>query len=951
MKKECRKILRVAGVLWVLLLSVKISTAQLSGTKTIPGNYATIGAALADIQSSGLSGHLVLELQQSYYWHNEFYPLIIPKNFPTGANATVTIRPAAGATGVYVGTGFLGGGPQSTGNIPIFNVYGSYLIFDGRPGGTGNNRELFIWSQAPEGSAIQFTDNASNNTVTHCNLIGINDPLYSGPFGNKRGIVTFFPKGPFPVGILSGITNNTIEHCVFDGALIWKPYYAIYAFGNNNAPNTGNRILNNEIRNFSHAGIEITPDGPGSGWTISGNSFYSTATDYTYPDFAINLNHANNKNGTNIIDSNYIGGNAPKAAGKWLGGPNFGIVCNTDAGGISASIRNNVIKNIDMINPVPYPSLNDNDVFAGISVTSENGTNNMIVSGNLIGGSAGDFGISVNAPATGGDARFYGILYKNCSRGSINLNTIQQVKLRSAESSSFLGIKTEILGGITVSQNTIQQLDIQSAGDITVINYLNDPEFVTRCEPRLFDNFFDRNSVSAVLARSTGGNVNFTGFKFLATSLIFNGNIIGSTNDANSITASGKNVSAIGVSIEGIFDTIAIADATIANFAITGSESAQANAIKYKAVGKMNLLRNSIAKLNATTVKAISITPGSGVSKLVLDGNIIKGTKAINSNGMDLVLSSTTDLNFSAKDNTVTDWQNGLLAYAATGSKFVNSVQFNSFSGNQFAVNNQTGIALNATCNWWGHANGPTVFVLGPGDRISSFVLFNPWAKAPGFVAVDAGPDQTIYRGYGTASKTISPVYTSCGIASYRWSTGATTPSIIVSPTVTTSYAITATDANGHSARDFITISVTDIRCGTGLVKICHHDKKTSSTQSLCVPQQDVSIHLAHGDALGNCETIAKRSTLDALPVTRSLAVFPNPSPGLLEVTWSAEFGGGADVYIIDILGRTRQTGYFPQIIGTNKNRIDLKNIENGDYILVLRTQERLQRVKIRVRR
>ena len=247
MKKKVTKIFGACIIAFAVLLSGKNLSAQVSGTKTIPGDYATITAAIAAIQSSGVSGHVILELQQSYYWHNEFYPITIPESFPASAAATVTLRPAANATDVYVGTGFLGGGPMPTGNIPIFNIYGSYFNIDGRAGGTGTGRQLYIWSQAPEGSAIQFTNNASFNTISYCNLLGINDPMYSGSLGNKKGIVTFSPEGPFPVGVLGGINNNTVENCLFDGAIIWKPYHAIYAYGNNNAPNIGNKILNNEF--------------------------------------------------------------------------------------------------------------------------------------------------------------------------------------------------------------------------------------------------------------------------------------------------------------------------------------------------------------------------------------------------------------------------------------------------------------------------------------------------------------------------------------------------------------------------------------------------------------------------------------------------------------------------------------------------------------------------------
>lgn len=131
---------------WLLHLSYSVhkAVAQLSWVRFIPGSYSSIGAALADIQASGLSGHLILELRPNYQFQNEpGLPLVIPENFPTSANATVTIRPSIGATGIYVGTGVVNGlTVPPTGNVPIFDIYGSYFNIDGRQGGVGTLRQL-----------------------------------------------------------------------------------------------------------------------------------------------------------------------------------------------------------------------------------------------------------------------------------------------------------------------------------------------------------------------------------------------------------------------------------------------------------------------------------------------------------------------------------------------------------------------------------------------------------------------------------------------------------------------------------------------------------------------------------------------------------------------------------------------------------------------------------------
>ncbi|NBU70864.1 MAG: hypothetical protein EBS53_05345, partial [Bacteroidetes bacterium] len=69
---------------------------------------------------------------------------------------------------------------------------------------------------------------------------------------------------------------------------------------------------------------------------------------------------------------------------------------------------------------------------------------------------------------------------------------------------------------------------------------------------------------------------------------------------------------------------------------------------------------------------------------------------------------------------------------------------------------------------------------------------------------VSAGADQTICRGTAAA-------LTATGGATYLWSTGATTPTIVVLPTATTAYSVLVTDAAGCSVRDTVVVSVLQV--------------------------------------------------------------------------------------------------------------------------------------------
>src|SRR6188768_1854543 len=76
--------------------------AQVSGVKTIPGDYSSITDAIQQISAVGVNGATFLELQQGYDSYYETYPIVI-RNIPgVTETSTVTISPAAGVTGLTI---------------------------------------------------------------------------------------------------------------------------------------------------------------------------------------------------------------------------------------------------------------------------------------------------------------------------------------------------------------------------------------------------------------------------------------------------------------------------------------------------------------------------------------------------------------------------------------------------------------------------------------------------------------------------------------------------------------------------------------------------------------------------------------------------------------------------------------------------------------------------------
>ncbi len=311
-------------------------------------------------------------------------------------------------------------------------------------------------------------------------------------------------------------------------------------------------------------------------------------------------------------------------------------------------------------------------------------------------------------------------------------------------------------------------------------------------------------------------------------------------------------------------------------------------------------------------------------------------------------------------DNTISNWQTGVLLQAGNGATLEQSFQNNSVINNQTGFINENGTAVNATCNWWGHASGPGGAGPGTGNPVGPNVTFTPWATIENYVAVHAGADQTIYKGYGPTSKTITPAITVCGTPTILWSTGATTAAITVSPAVTTTYSIKVTDANGHEATDEIIVFVQDARCGNNnnKVLICHKES-TTNRKTLCIASSAVSAHLAHGDVLGDCEagTASKPSgsqapgtNVNPEDVQKSFTIFnvyPNPLQNQVKLKWESLVSGSAKFSVIDVLGRTVFTQQLAQSEGVNYRNLVLPSLKNGNYIMMLQSGESTRTEKV----
>lgn len=202
------------------------------------------------------------------------------------------------------------------------------------------------------------------------------------------------------------------------------------------------------------------------------------------------------------------------------------------------------------------------------------------------------------------------------------------------------------------------------------------------------------------------------------------------------------------------------------------------------------------------------------------------------------------------------------------------------------------------------------------------------------------------------------------GYAQYSWSTGATVPSITVSTPA--NYWVTVVNADGCvSNTDTVTVSYYEsetpsITVGTDGVMYCSNDSATNyqwyfngapipnADQSWYCPTQSGNYVVELVDDNG-CEVSTFTSEFtysDDSPCATgieefglSLQVFPNPSSGMFELSYSLDKLTVLDISIVDVHGRIVDVPN--RVTGTvGSYRIDLSNQSAGMYTLRLIVDE-----------
>ena len=457
-----------------LMMCMMVTKGNAQTTYTVGGsgspNYATLTAALSALNTGGLSGNTILELQVGYTSGSETFPITMP-TYANPYNYTLTIRPATGASGLVI---------TSANTTATINFNGAaYVYIDGSVHGnatytTGTN--LLIANTSGSAPAVYMQNGAVHNTVEYAELQSNN----TGQIGYNGGVVL--------LGNTSGTVgnnSNTIDHCNIHNISGGNPVTGVSSVGNTTHNNTGNTISNCNIYDYfaaatATAGIFIYNGN--STWSITGNHLYQTAS-RTYTS-------GNNHTGITVlsgdgytINNNVIGFNSSDAtAGTYtnmlgittagtaslssfpssftLGTANLNstaytaISCSFTSGGTVSDIQNNTIGGIALLTSISGNGIN------GIVVNS-GAVNIGTVTGNIIGAATGNSSIFLASSSTtaGGQVVGINVATSGTDVASVQNNTIGAIDASSTSATtaaSFAGINVNSASGnLNISANNI----------------------------------------------------------------------------------------------------------------------------------------------------------------------------------------------------------------------------------------------------------------------------------------------------------------------------------------------------------------------------------------------------------------------------------------------------------------------------------------------------------------
>jgi len=353
----------------LFLFAIAVSFGQLNGTYIIGSGqtYTTLSAAVAAVNSNGLSGNVTLLLDENQSYTGS---LTINRS-DLSSTKTLTIKPNTGKTITVTASSPNG----FTGVSGVLIISGSdYVTIDGSNTTNGTTRDLtWVNNYTPnytDESVIAICNNGSSNgatnitvknTILKFNAKNQEGELLAGIFCGGSGIsdsstasavnsnLTFtnnefqmVRQGIMILGSSSNKTSTvTITNSKFGSSTNANaPSRVIYASYTNTLTVSGNTIdgVYNGSTTTSHlSGIELSNVAT---FTLSGNTIknLSITHDGNSTNAAISV--------SNTCTSGTISGNTITAVSKSSGGPMSGILLASSSSSASTSCYNNMVSNV-----------------------------------------------------------------------------------------------------------------------------------------------------------------------------------------------------------------------------------------------------------------------------------------------------------------------------------------------------------------------------------------------------------------------------------------------------------------------------------------------------------------------------------------------------------------------------------------------------------------------------
>ncbi len=444
------------------------TTANCGGTMagTIPigpglpntpgGGFTSLTNALAYINTNGLAGNTTLALQSGYIGTsaNETFPITFPNNPCVNAAKTLTIRPATGVTGLTI--------TNTSDAAPVIDFNGATNVTI-----NGINYGLTIANTSVAATAntstIRFINDAKNNVVTNCNILG--SALV--PLATNGGTIYF------ATGITNGNDSITISNNkIGANSATTLPSKSIFAQGSTTNPTIANSTINitgNEISDFfltsGCAGVYALAGN--TQWSISNNKIFQSASrTFTATGTMNGIYFSSLTYGSGIqITGNTIGYANNAATGTLtltgtVSGAFQGIYLNMNSNDTTTcNINNNIINNIALTS--------SSGTFYGIQNASSAGSNKININNNQIQNIATNtttgtlYGISwgsaaqinilgnmLNNISRTGAGTIYGIYSGSSSANEdVNNNIVSNLISTSASGSTLYGIRQNTAPG------------------------------------------------------------------------------------------------------------------------------------------------------------------------------------------------------------------------------------------------------------------------------------------------------------------------------------------------------------------------------------------------------------------------------------------------------------------------------------------------------------------------